>query len=347
MLSFLKKIFGDNEESNKPKPSSNPHVQVPESVLDRFILNCPEFYYSKPGASDKIVFLMKGKEAKIGNDPMTAGISIMALMWLRTIYKTNNALFMSIVKNHQKEISVSDAVMKEFLWSYYRTGNSANQPQLSVFYKRGTGIVSFIDSVIPYSHLVFDEQNSESLCDYVNSKYGETPNISDTIKISAEDFAKIIIRDMHSGELSDKEPTSEVREPSLMENPETVKHVRPKVPRQQKQQKGIKPIVGQSNVAYLLIFSASWCGPSKRFVKEIEEAGIKCYTYIDVDEDWTEQLVVKYGVRNIPLTVLVDTHGEIINKWVGYDDEDPGQTKFVSYINKCNYNIIPFNGKSL
>lgn len=114
-----------------------------------------------------------------------------------------------------------------------------------------------------------------------------------------------------------------------------------------KQPKGTKSCSGQADYAYLLIFSASWCGPSKRFIKEIEEAGINNYTYIDVDQDWAEQLVERYGVRNIPLTVLIQTNGELIKKWVGYDDEDPGQSKFVTYIRSCNYNIIPFHDKKI
>ena len=102
-----------------------------------------------------------------------------------------------------------------------------------------------------------------------------------------------------------------------------------------------------SNEAYLLLFSASWCGPSKRFVKEINEAGINSYTYIDVEQEGTEDLQEKYNVRSIPMTFLVKTNGDIIHKWVGYDDEDPGQTQFVNYIRTCGYNIIPYNGEKL
>ena len=99
-----------------------------------------------------------------------------------------------------------------------------------------------------------------------------------------------------------------------------------------------------SKEAYLLVFSASWCGPSKRFVKEINEAGINNYTYIDVEQEGTENLQQKYNVRSIPMTFLVKTNGEVINKWEGYDDEDPGQSKFVNYIRTCGYSIIPFSG---
>lgn len=336
MLSLLKKLLGSTEEKSTSVQAPNVAVQVPESVLDRFLLNCQEFYYIKPG-TDKIVYLMKGQDAKICDDPMTAGISIMALMWLRNIYKTNRNLFASIINKYQERTSVTDDTMRDFLWAYFRTGNSTNQPQLSFFYLRGTGIVRFIDSLVKYAHLVFDEDNTISVCTYVNNTYGQTSKICSIAAITSEDFAKIIIRDMHPGNLNcgDSKPST-----PIVENPEEVKHVRPKMPRQQKN--GKMASNSSSEQAYLLVFSASWCGPSKKFIKEIHEAGIDCYSYINVDEEWTEDLVSKYNVRNVPLTLLVKTNGEVINKWEGYDDEDPGQSKFVSYIRNCNYTIIPY-----
>ena len=96
--------------------------------------------------------------------------------------------------------------------------------------------------------------------------------------------------------------------------------------------------------AYLLVFSATWCGPSKRFKKEIEDAGVHNYSYIDVDDDVNQELSTKYNVRSIPTTILVTKTGEVIKKWVGYDDEDPGQTKFVTYIKTCPYNIVEYKG---
>ena len=99
--------------------------------------------------------------------------------------------------------------------------------------------------------------------------------------------------------------------------------------------------------AFLLVFSAEWCGPSKRFKKEIESAGITCYTLIDVDLDENQDLSEKFSVRSIPMTFLINKKGEVINKWSGYDDEDPGQTKFVEYINSCPFSIIPFKNKTL
>lgn len=97
--------------------------------------------------------------------------------------------------------------------------------------------------------------------------------------------------------------------------------------------------------AYLAIFSADWCGPSKRFLKEIQEAGINNYTLIDVDKD--NSLATKYSIRSVPTTLLLDNDGNVIKKWVGYDDQDPGQTKFVSYIKNCSFVVRPFAESSL
>lgn len=98
---------------------------------------------------------------------------------------------------------------------------------------------------------------------------------------------------------------------------------------------------GKGN-AFLLLFSAEWCGPSKRFKKEINEAGINSYTLIDVEQD--EELAEKYSIRSVPTTLLINEDGTIIKKWVGYDDEDPGQQKFASFIRICGYNIKPYKG---
>ena len=105
--------------------------------------------------------------------------------------------------------------------------------------------------------------------------------------------------------------------------------------KRQEQSKGKK--------AYLAIFSASWCGPSKRFINEIQQAGINNYTIIDVEKE--QSLAMKYSIISVPTTLLLDEQGNIIKKWNGYDDEDPGQSKFVSYIKTAPYNIHPYPSK--
>ena len=106
-----------------------------------------------------------------------------------------------------------------------------------------------------------------------------------------------------------------------------------------------KTRLSQINEAYLAVFSASWCGPSKRFLKEIQAAGINNYTLIDVDED--SALATKYSIRSVPTTLLLDNDGNIIKKWLGYDDDDPGQTKFVNFIKNCSLTVRPFSESSL
>lgn len=50
--------------------------------------------------------------------------------------------------------------------------------------------------------------------------------------------------------------------------------------------------------AYLLLFSAEWCGPSKRFKKEIIDGGVTNFSYIDVDTN--DELPAKYNIRSVP-----------------------------------------------
>lgn len=93
--------------------------------------------------------------------------------------------------------------------------------------------------------------------------------------------------------------------------------------------------------AFLVIFSASWCGPSKRFLKEIQEGGITDFTLIDTDKE--ENLAEKFSIVSVPTTLLLDMNENIIKKWVGYEDEDPGQKQFVNYIKSSPYNIHPYS----
>lgn len=62
--------------------------------------------------------------------------------------------------------------------------------------------------------------------------------------------------------------------------------------------------------AYLVFFSASWCGPSKSFLKDITDAGITCFTLIDAEKE--DALASKYGVRSIPTILLFDENGKNI-----------------------------------
>lgn len=94
---------------------------------------------------------------------------------------------------------------------------------------------------------------------------------------------------------------------------------------------------------YLIVFSATWCGPSKSFLKEIGEAGLN-YSLLDVDKDEFEDLTTKYNINSIPTTILMDKDENVINRWHGYDDEDPGQSKLVRYVKSSGYTLIHYPG---
>ena len=344
MLNFLKKIFSQREEKETTLSSlfaDNKTVQVPESVLDRFILNCNEFRYYHP-STGALVFIMQGKNAKIGKDPMTAGITVMSLLWLRKLYDKNRPLFSSIINRFADKTNIPDDDMRKFLHSRFNTGLATKQPQLSTFYERGSGIVRFMDALIPYAKFVFDDEFISKQDSFANNFQNDTTLVNSAERISIEDFAKIIVRDLRVNNEDGKPQNSQ--ELNYLDELSEVKHVRPKMPRQTKRQKSSRIDSPTGSNAFLLLFSATWCGPSKRFKREIEAAGINFYTLIDVDQEKNESLVDKYSICNVPTTILVSENGEIINKWIGYDDEDPGQSKFVNYIKNCNYNILPFMG---
>ena len=100
----------------------------------------------------------------------------------------------------------------------------------------------------------------------------------------------------------------------------------------------------ETSTVFLAVFSASWCGPSKRFIKEINEAGVTNYAYIDVDKE--EELSIRFSIMSVPTTLLIDEKDNVIKKWVGYDDEDPGQSKFVQFIKSYPKKIVPYKNIS-
>lgn len=102
--------------------------------------------------------------------------------------------------------------------------------------------------------------------------------------------------------------------------------------------------IQQGKPVKLLVFHTTWCGPSKRLLQDFGKAGLK-YSVIDVEKE--KDLGEKYRIRNVPTTILVDEKGEILNKWIGYDDEDPGQTKIVEYLRQFGNQIIDNDGSSL
>ena len=64
------------------------------------------------------------------------------------------------------------------------------------------------------------------------------------------------------------------------------------------------------------VFSAHWCGPCRVLHKNLEKFSDCEVIKYDVD-DVDEELLEKFKIRNIPVTVLVDDNEKEIQRWVG------------------------------
>lgn len=70
-------------------------------------------------------------------------------------------------------------------------------------------------------------------------------------------------------------------------------------------------------------FSAQWCGPCKVYAKTFERVkkmddfkDVKFEVY-DVDSDEGENLAVKYQIRSVPTTIILDDDENVIGKIIG------------------------------
>lgn len=127
---------------------------------------------------------MQGNNARIGKDPMTAGITVMSLLWLRKLYEKNRPLFSSIINRFADKSIISDDDMRKFLYSRFNTGLATKQPQLSTFYERGSGIVRFMDALIPYAKFVFDDGIIGKQDSFANNFQNDTKLVNSAEKIS-------------------------------------------------------------------------------------------------------------------------------------------------------------------
>lgn len=66
----------------------------------------------------------------------------------------------------------------------------------------------------------------------------------------------------------------------------------------------------------VLKFGADWCGPCKVLNKKLEKFSDCEVIKYDID-DVDEELLEKFKIRNIPVTVLVDDNEEEIQRWIG------------------------------
>jgi len=67
----------------------------------------------------------------------------------------------------------------------------------------------------------------------------------------------------------------------------------------------------------ILKFGAKWCGPCRVLESKLEGFDTCELTKFDLDEDDVDEYVAKFGIRNIPVMILVDDEGNELKRWVG------------------------------
>ncbi len=74
----------------------------------------------------------------------------------------------------------------------------------------------------------------------------------------------------------------------------------------------------------IIRFTASWCGPCKMYAPIFESATRKMpnVTTQVVDVDQEPALALKYGIRSVPTTIVLDDNGKLKERVVGVVDEN-------------------------
>lgn len=72
-----------------------------------------------------------------------------------------------------------------------------------------------------------------------------------------------------------------------------------------------------ANDVILLKFGASWCMPCRVLEKSLEGFDLCELKKYDIDDDDAYDLAVKYGIRAVPVLILVDKDGTELKRWVG------------------------------
>lgn len=67
----------------------------------------------------------------------------------------------------------------------------------------------------------------------------------------------------------------------------------------------------------LLKFGANWCTPCRVLEERLKGFDACELEVFDVDDEANEHYVEKFGIRGIPLLVLVDDEGNELKRWSG------------------------------
>ncbi len=71
-----------------------------------------------------------------------------------------------------------------------------------------------------------------------------------------------------------------------------------------------------------LYFSAEWCGPCKVYGPIIDKVSKNNNIEINkIDVDQNPDLALKYGIRSIPTTLIIDDAGVVLKKFIGVQSE--------------------------
>lgn len=80
-------------------------------------------------------------------------------------------------------------------------------------------------------------------------------------------------------------------------------------------------IIAETNGTKLLFFHAPWCPQCRALDADIKEKGVpEGVTFIKVDYDSNQRLRQKYGVAVQTTVVKVDDDGNLLEKFVAYDN---------------------------
>ncbi len=80
-------------------------------------------------------------------------------------------------------------------------------------------------------------------------------------------------------------------------------------------------IISKTSGTKLLFFHAAWCPQCRMLDADIKQKGVpEGLTIIKVDYDASQKLRQKYGVTLQTTVVRVDDNGELVKKYVAYDE---------------------------